>query len=1105
MSSSHAPTWVSDRLHDVFGYSADALADFVVALSSKAQSEDALVESLVSSGGMERNAKLTQFAKELMQRIPKQQTKKKESSALAAHRQAVQEARKAQSYALIDDDDVAMQPAPSAPSKKSKAERAEAKSLKKEKKREKRMRRAARSSSESSSDSSDDEAERRSARASSASVAATSTSAAAASSSHPSESDIAAAAAAAASAPLTAEEEAELAREQDQAEKKLFEQRLLQREAERTKKYGQGKGSASQMSEAELREMLPAVREKARQVYLAKREAQQLELLKRRLADEEFLFANARLSAEERRQLRKRKAALDLTTARKKLSEDVQAYHMPDSHLNEEGKIDKSKKMAVLTKRYVEESKHQTEQEQWEAEQTKAALMKFGAGAKPLGQNATAAAAAMATDVAQIGGASQQYDYVFEEDEAGIEFVKQELMAGMDKVGREEAEEEMKVEMEEAKPLSEYEQIQEQRRKLPIYPYKDELIDAIDKYQVLIVVAETGSGKTTQLTQYLVEAGYAKKGRIGCTQPRRVAAMSVAARVAQEMNVKLGQEVGYTIRFEDCSSERTIVKYLTDGMLLREFLGEPDLKSYSCLIIDEAHERTLHTDILFGLIKDIARYRPDIKILISSATLDAEKFSNYFDEAPVFEVPGRRYPVSIYYTKAPEADYLDACIVTVMQIHSTQPEGDILVFLTGQEEIETCEQLLNERMKGMGKKLGELLVLPIYSTLPTEMQARIFAPTPKGARKVVLATNIAETSLTINGIIYVIDPGFSKQKSYNPRTGMESLIVTPISRASARQRSGRAGRVAPGKCFRLYTAHAFAHELEENSVPEIQRTNLCNVVLMLKSLGINDLIHFDFMDPPPAETLIRALEQLYALGALNDRGELTKLGRRMAELPLDPQLSKTLLAAEKYDCVEDVLTICSMLSVNNTIFYRPKDKLVHADTAHRNLWHPTGDHLTLLNVYRQWRDAEYSADWCFENFFQLRSLKRCRDIRDQLVNMLSRVEIELDETSEEQRATDDVAIRKSFTAGFFYHVARLDKTGCYKTIKHSQQVHMHPSSCLAQELPRWLLYHELVLTNKAFMRQVIEIDPGWLVECAPHYYSKKEVEDQSKIKMPKQK
>jgi pre-mRNA-splicing factor ATP-dependent RNA helicase DHX16 len=301
---------------------------------------------------------------------------------------------------------------------------------------------------------------------------------------------------------------------------------------------------------------------------------------------------------------------------------------------------------------------------------------------------------------------------------------------------------------------------------------------------------------------------------------------------------------------------------MTDGMMLREFLGEPDMASYSVILVDEAHERTLHTDILFGLVKDIARFRPDIKLLISSATLDAHKFQAYFDDAPVFSIPGRRYPVNIFYTKAPEANYLDACVVTALQIHISQPLGDVLIFLTGQDEVDSVVESLTQRTRGMGTKIAELVPVPIYAALPSDLQAKVFEPTPPGGRKVVVATNIAETSLTIDGIVYVIDPGFCKQNSYNPRTGMESLVVTPVSKASALQRTGRAGRVSPGKCFRLYTQWAYQNELDDNPIPEVQRTNLGSVVLMLKSLGIHDLIHFDFMDPPPAETLIRALEQL---------------------------------------------------------------------------------------------------------------------------------------------------------------------------------------------------------------------------------------------------
>uniref|UniRef100_A0A4W3GF91 RNA helicase n=1 Tax=Callorhinchus milii TaxID=7868 RepID=A0A4W3GF91_CALMI len=602
---------------------------------------------------------------------------------------------------------------------------------------------------------------------------------------------------------------------------------------------------------------------------------------------------------------------------------------------------------------------------------------------------------------------------------------------------------------------------------LPVFPYREDLLSAVSKHQILIIEGETGSGKTTQIPQYLYEEGYTSGGlKIGCTQPRRVAAMSVSARVAEEIGVKLGNEVPAAAvtgtRFTWClwGIYRVV------------------------LMIDEAHERTLHTDILFGLIKDIARFRPELKVLIASATLDTQKFSTFFDEAPIFRIPGRRFPVDIYYTKAPEADYLEAAVVSVLQIHVTQAPGDILVFLTGQEEIETTCEMLQDRCRRLGSKIAELLVLPIYANLPSDMQAKIFLPTPPGARKVVVATNIAETSLTIDGIIYVIDPGFCKQKSYNARTGMESLIVMPCSRASANQRAGRAGRVSAGRCFRLYTAW-------------IQRTNLGNVVLLLKSLGINDLIHFDFMDPPPHETLVLALEQLYALGALNHLGELTKLGRRMAELPVDPMLSKMILASEKYQCSEEILTIAAMLSVNNAIFYRPKDKVVHADNARMNFFVPGGDHMVLLNVYTQWVECGYSTQWCYENFIQYRSMRRARDVREQLEGLLERIEVEL-----RSAAGDTVLVRKAVTAGFFYHTARLTRSG-YKTVKHQQGVFVHPNSSLFETQPRWLIYHELVFTTKEFMRQVIEIDSAWLLEVAPHYYRSRDLEDAGSKKMPR--
>uniref|UniRef100_A0A182Q239 RNA helicase n=1 Tax=Anopheles farauti TaxID=69004 RepID=A0A182Q239_9DIPT len=724
------------------------------------------------------------------------------------------------------------------------------------------------------------------------------------------------------------------------------------------------------------------------------------------------------------------------------------------------------------TEAYVEVDERErmphSEQKKWEAERLASATYQFGAkDAKKVQQ--------------------EEYDLVLEEQINFVEVLKMD--------GTKEPNHNPELTEREKKKLT----IEETRKSLPIYSYKEDLIQAIKDHQILIIEGETGSGKTTQIPQYLYEAGFTNEGKkIGCTQPRRVAAMSVAARVADEMNVKLGNEVGYSIRFEDNTSERTVIKYMTDGTLHREFLSEPDLASYSVMIIDEAHERTLHTDILFGLVKDVARFRKDLKLLISSATLDVEKFSQFFDNAPTFRIPGRRYSVDIFYTKAPEADYIDACVITVLQIHATQPLGDILVFLTGQEEIETCQEMLQERMKRLGSKVRELLILPIYANLPSDMQAKIFEPTPQNARKVVLATNIAETSLTIDNIIYVIDPGFAKQNNFNSRTGMETLLVVPISKASANQRAGRAGRVAPGKCFRLYTAWAYENELEDNTIPEIQRINLGNAVLMLKALGINDLLKFDFLDPPPQEMLIMALEQLYALGALNHHGELTRLGRRMAEFPVDPMMAKMLLGSEKYRCSEEAVTIAAMLSVNGAIFYRPKDKIIHADTARKNFDHREGDHLSLLQVYNQWVEADYSTQWCYENFIQYRSMRRARDVRDQLVALMQRVEIEM-----VSGAGDTVGMRKAITSGYFYHVARLSKSGHYRTVKHNQSVTIHPNSALFEDLPRWLLYHELVFTTKEFMRAVIPIESKWLLEVAPHYYKPKDLEDSTNMRMPK--
>jgi len=485
--------------------------------------------------------------------------------------------------------------------------------------------------------------------------------------------------------------------------------------------------------------------------------------------------------------------------------------------------------------------------------------------------------------------------------------------------------------------------------------------------QILVFVGETGSGKTTQIPQFILydELPQLTNHQVACTQPRRVAAMSVAKRVADELDVKLGEEVGYSIRFEDVTGPKTILKYMTDGMLLREAMSDPELSRYACIILDEAHERTLATDILMGLMKDIVRKRPDLKVIIMSATLDAQKFQKYFFNAPLLAVPGRTFPVTIYYTPEPEKDYLEAALRTVLQIHANEAQGDILLFLTGEEEIEdACRKLSFEADHLMEETdCGPLKAYPLYGSLPPAQQQRIFDPAPPPlrpggtpGRKVVVSTNIAETSLTIDGIVYVVDPGFSKQKVYNPRIRVESLLVSPISKASAQQRAGRAGRTRPGKCFRLYTEEAFKKELIEQTYPEILRSNLGNTVLELKKLGIDNLVTFDFMDPPAPETMMRALEELNYLACLDDEGELTALGRLAAEFPLDPQLAVMLVSSPEFYCSNEILSLTSLLSVPS-VFIRPASKRNQADEMKKQFAHPEGDHLTLLNVYHAFKSG----------------------------------------------------------------------------------------------------------------------------------------------------
>lgn len=641
-----------------------------------------------------------------------------------------------------------------------------------------------------------------------------------------------------------------------------------------------------------------------------------------------------------------------------------------------------------------------------------------------------------------------------------------------------------------------YYEILEKRNDLPVNAKREEFLKLLRENQFVVLEGETGSGKTTQIPQYIVHEMLSMnpdgKKQIACTQPRRVAAMSVAKRVAEEMDVDFGQQVGYTIRFEDLTSPKTILKYLTDGMLLREAMADPLLSKYAAIVLDEAHERTLATDVLMGLMKAIAKRRPDLKIIIMSATLDAAKFQKYFDNAPLLCVSGRTFPVEIFYTPEPEKDYLEAAIRTALHIHLEEAPGDILLFLTGEEEIEDACSRIRSEMGLLGPEVPELRPIPLYSSLPPAMQQRIFDPPPPPkrngipGRKIIISTNIAETSLTIDGIVYVIDPGFSKQKVYNPRVRVESLLVSSISKASAMQRSGRAGRTRPGKAYRLYTERSFHKDLQQQTYPEILRCNLGAVVLELLKLGIEDLVHFDFMDPPAPETLMRALELLNYLGALDDEGELTELGRQMAEFPLDPQLSKLLLSSVDYSCSNEMLSIVAMLSVPNC-FVRPNDKRKQADEAKAKFAHADGDHLTLLNLYHAYKkDGINDQAWCHRNYVNPRSLKSADDVRSQLQRIMERLGLKL---CSPKFGTPSyyISIRKALVSGYFMQAAHAERGGSYSTAKDNQIVRIHPSSVL-DITPDWVIYHEFVLTTQNYIRTVTSVKPEWLLEIASHYY-----------------
>nr|XP_056721008.1 probable ATP-dependent RNA helicase DHX40 [Euleptes europaea] len=649
---------------------------------------------------------------------------------------------------------------------------------------------------------------------------------------------------------------------------------------------------------------------------------------------------------------------------------------------------------------------------------------------------------------------------------------------------------------------------------LPIYRYRKKLVEAVRDNAFLVVTGETGSGKTTQLPKYLFQEGFAKHGLIGVTQPRRVAAMSVAQRVAEEMSCPLGSIVGYQVRFDECVSEDTSIKYMTDGCLLRQILADPHLSKYSVVILDEAHERSLSTDILFGLLKQMflkkeppGRKKP-LKVVVMSATLDTGKFSEFFGGCLVVDIPGRSYPVKEIFCgfvgprDAGSSAYVTETVKVTLDTHLNGSTGDILVFLTGQSEIERACELLFQKAEAIDYSLDVkdgsvegLLLLPLYGSMATDEQRRIFLPPPPGIRKCVVSTNIAATSLTIDGIRYVVDSGFVKQVNHNPRVGLDMLEVVPISKSEALQRAGRAGRTASGKCYRVYSKEFWEECMPDHMVPEIKRTSLTSVVLTLKCLAIHNVIRFPYLDRPEERRILEALKQLYQCSAIDRRGYMTKLGEFMVQFPLPPTLTCAVIKSISLGCEDLLLPIAAMLSVEN-FFIRPGDpqRREEAECRHQELSLQAGgrdDFATLLNIFERCKSSKSPSSWCRKNWIHWRALKLAFSVEQQLREIAGKLKQLPDFPREHFDGSRNELLRRCLCAGYFANVARRSIGKSFCTMDgHGSVVYVHPSSALRDQEAQleWIIFHDVLVTSKVYMRTVCPVHYEWVQDLLPRLH-----------------
>jgi len=673
---------------------------------------------------------------------------------------------------------------------------------------------------------------------------------------------------------------------------------------------------------------------------------------------------------------------------------------------------------------------------------------------------------------------------------------------------------------------------------LPIYKHKNEIVNLIknSNINIIIIMGETGCGKTTQVPKIIYENCPLENKMICITQPRRIAAISISQRVAEEMNTKLGDLVGYSVRFKEKMSNKTKIKFVTDGMLVRECILDKQLSKYKYIILDEIHERSIHTDILMMICKDliINKKRKDLKIIIMSATLNPKKYMDYFNTNTLIKIEGRRYPVKVYNISEEEnnnknnlinknikendyydliSKYIDRCLNCILQIILSDEEekkhGDILVFLPGQEDIEDLQELLlnkkEEIINEFPEKKIEFKILPLFGSLPSNQQMKIFRPLKnkfgKNIRKIILSTNIAETSLTIKNIKFVIDSGFFKMRKFYPKLNIDTLKITPISKNSALQRSGRTGRESSGNCYRLYTQKEY-NNFTENTEPEIQRINLRNISLQLFSIGYNDFNNIDFIDKPPKENFNNAYEELILLGAIeNDENhKITEFGKKMSILPMDPIYSIILINAlnnEYNEVFEDIVSIISILQSDN-IFYNQNSKKEIIEKKREKYIDSCSDHLTLRNIFKEYKNTNNKEQFCKENYLNDKALSKSMEIFKQLIGYLKKIKINEYKNDEKMEINDKITqidnyldslknegidnnenknklILKCLLTGYFNNIAKYTNDNFFNTIKGNQLCKIHPTSVLIKK-PKlgkqygYLIFNEIIITSKKYIK-----------------------------------